>query len=132
MAFASIVCCFTNRDRGRMQGQDALLLDVLGWNEFHVGPRRGLADRRGIGRAVLLSLLHERFDRFGGNQFHRVTEAGEHTGPMVGSATSLRHDRSAFLFLEERDQLAPAQFKLDLHLSRLVRALDRKDRLGCV
>jgi hypothetical protein len=50
-----------------MQGQDALLLHVLGRNELHVGPRGGHADRRGIGRIVLLSLLHEGFDGFGGN-----------------------------------------------------------------
>jgi hypothetical protein len=69
---------------GRMQGQDALLLNVLGWYELHVGPRGGFADRGGIGRVVLLSLLHEGFDRLGRDQLHVVSESGEHARPMMG------------------------------------------------
>ena len=117
---------------GRMQGQDALLLHVLGWHELHAGPRGGIADRRRIGRIVLLSLLHEGFDRFGGNQFHRVTEAGQQPRPVMGGATSLHHDRAALLFIEERDQLAPAQFAPDLHLSGLVDTVDLEHGLGCI
>lgn len=40
-----------------MQGQNALLLHALGWDELDVGPRGGFTDRRGIGRVVLLSFF---------------------------------------------------------------------------
>jgi hypothetical protein len=86
-----------------MQGQHALLLHGLGRHELGIGPGSGFADRCGVGRIVLLALLHERFDRFGGNQFYCVTEAGEHPRPVMRGATGLHHHRATFLFLEERD-----------------------------
>src|SRR5271156_4857642 len=105
-----------------MQGQNALLLHALGWDELDVGPRGGFTDRRGIGRVVLLSLLHERLDGFGCNQLHRMTKTSEYAGPVMGSATGLHHDRAGRLLLKKRDQLAPAQLPLDLRLSSLVHA----------
>jgi hypothetical protein len=53
MAFASIDCCLTNRDRAACWGHDALLLDALGCYELHIGSRGGFADRRGICRLIL-------------------------------------------------------------------------------
>ena len=123
---------FDQQRSSRMQGQDALLLYGLGRDELSIGSGGGFADRCGIGRIVLLTLLHEGFDGFGCNQFHRVTEAGEYARPVMRSATGLHHHRAAFLFLEERDQLAPAQFPLDLHLSSLVHAMDLEHGLGCI
>jgi hypothetical protein len=115
---------------GCVQSQDPLLRHSLDRHELDVGPRGGFADRRGVGGIVLLALLDEGFDRFGGNQLHRVTKATENARPVMRGATGLHHHRAAFLLLEECDQLAPAHLALELCLSGLVDAVDLEDGLG--
>src|SRR5271168_1343029 len=87
--------------------RESWLLYALDWHELHVRPGGGLADRLGVGGIVFLPLLHERFDRLGRDQLHRVSKASEDTGPMMSSATSLHDHGASFLLLKERDKLAP-------------------------
>jgi hypothetical protein len=42
-----------------------------------MSPQRGLAQRRGVGGVVLFAFLHERSDRFGRDQLHRMSKAGQ-------------------------------------------------------
>src|SRR4051794_6840335 len=113
-----------------MQDQDPLLLHALDRDKLDVRPRGRLADRRGVGGIVLLALLDEGFDRFGGNQLHRMTEAAENARPVMRGATGLHHHRATLLLLEEGDQLAPAHLALELYLSTFVDAVDLEDGLG--
>src|SRR5436305_204511 len=83
--------------------------------------------RRGVGGIILLALLDEGFDRFGGKQLHRVTKAAEDTRPVMRGATGLHHHHTTLLLLKEGDQVAPAHLALELHLSRLVHAVDLED-----
>src|SRR3954453_23614072 len=70
------------------------------------------------------------FDRFGGNQLHRMTKASQNAGPVMRGATGLHHHRATFLLLEECDQVAPAHLALEFHLSSHVHAVDLEDGLG--
>jgi hypothetical protein len=113
-----------------MQGQDALLLQALGWYERHVWPGRGLADCGDVGGVVLLALLDERPDRLGRDQLHGMSKAGQHARPVMSGAARLHHDRASCLIFKEGDQLAPTQLALDLCLAGFVHGVDLKHGLG--
>src|SRR5271166_5612686 len=52
--------------------------------------------------------------------------------PVMGSTARLHNDGAGIQLLKERDQFAPSQLALDLHLSGLVHAVHLKDGLGGV
>src|SRR5208337_3509207 len=115
-----------------MQGQDPLLLNAFDRHEHHVRPRCGCAQCRRIGWVVLLALFHEGSDCLGCDQFHLVSKTGQDPGPVMGSTARLHNDGAGIQLLKERDQFAPSQLALDLHLSGLVHAVHLKDGLGGV
>ena len=106
-----------------MHGQDFLLLNVFDRHEHHVRPRCSCTKCCRVSWVVLLALLHEGSDCFRCDQFHLVSETAQDPGPVMGCAARLYDDGADLLLLEERDQLAPSQLALDLHLSGLVHAV---------
>jgi hypothetical protein len=115
-----------------MQGKDALLLQALHGDELRVGPGRGGADRRGIGRVVLLAPLDERLRRLGRDQLHLVAEPAQHASPVMGRTAGLHDHGAARLSLEEGDQLVAPQLALELDLAPRVDAMEVEDGLGGV
>src|SRR5215213_4215752 len=79
-----------------------LLLFVLDRHEAHVRPLSRLADRRGIGRGVLLS-LHERLDIGRRYQPHRMAQLGDLSPPMMCAAASFQGHKAPWLRSEELD-----------------------------
>src|SRR5271170_401355 len=112
-----------------MQGQDALLLQILGGDKLHVGMGGGRAECRRVGGIVLLALLHEWSDGIGRYQLHIVSEASQHAGPMMSRPARLQYNRAGLLLCEERDNLVPSQLALDLRPSGLIHSMHLENGL---
>src|SRR3954452_24374371 len=115
-----------------VQGECSLLLQALCRHELRLRAGGSSADRRCIGRVVLLASLDEWLDRFGRNQLHLVAETAYHTRPVMGRTARLHDHGAARLLLEEADQLVALQLALQEHFALSIEAVQMENRLGGV
>jgi hypothetical protein len=112
MAFASIVCCLSSRDRAECKARIPCCSKLLAGTNFTSGRDAAAQSAAASAASVHPPLFHERLDRFGRDQLHVVSELGQHACPMMCRATRFQNNRADSLLLEEREKLTPSQAKL--------------------
>ena len=109
---------------GRMQGQDALLLQTFDRYEPHARPGCGLTDPGRVGCVVPLAPFHDRPDRLGRDQLHLVSETSQHARPVMRRTARLHGDNAGLLLFKEWKQLAPEQLTSGHHLPSVIYCMD--------
>lgn len=94
-----------------------LLVGALGLDELHAGALRGLHDRFGVGRVVLVP-LEERLDVERCDQSHLVAQSRDLSRPVMGAAASLHDDDCRRLRGHKSPELPTGQPPPELHMPR--------------
>ena len=114
---------------GAVDGQRRLLRFALDRDEPHRRPGHRLADRRGVGRIVLVPLAVG-LDVLGRHQPDLVPEGRELTRPVVRRGARLHADQTGRQPGEERCHLAAPQRLAQHHLARTVHCVHLEHLLG--
>ena len=109
--------------------QGCLLFDGLHGHEPHAWPRDRLADRRRIGRIVLLP-PDVGFDIAWWHQLHGMTEFHQLTRPKVRCRTGLHTDEARLQLPEKLEHLCAPQLPRDDNLAILIDAMHLEHALG--
>lgn len=114
-----------------VQGQHALLLDILDRHKAHARARDGFTDGLGIGRIVFVG-LDVGLDELWRHQAHGVAHALELAGPVVGTAAGLHANQAGGQIDKETRHLLALERFVEHGLAMLINAVDLKHILGQV
>ena len=106
---------------GRMQSQHRLLLHALDRHKARLGTGTGHAQGGGVCGVVLLTLLDERPDGFGSDQFYLVAKAAQQPTPVVTSTTGFEEHPAWRLLLESARRTCTFTFGYSLRYCSMCR-----------
>ncbi len=112
-----------------MQQKGSLTLGALDRHEPHVRPSDRLADRRRVGRVVLLAALHVGLHMRRRQKANLVPQRGNLPSPIMRATARLHADKAGRQLAEEAHHLGTAQLPPQRDLAAAVDPVHLKDVL---